>query len=83
MSNAEKKNIDNVKLTAEVLKERLKLIDAKTPFHIAYNPALEKVIKSYLKHRRRYYPALMAKAAYYFPTFEKYLDEYDIPLEMK
>ncbi len=83
MSNADKKDISDVKLTEEVLKERLKVIDAKTPFHIAYNPALEKVIKSYLKHRKRYYPSLMAKAAYYFPMFEKYLDQYDIPLEMK
>jgi membrane-bound lytic murein transglycosylase D len=83
MSNADKKDVSDVKLTEEILKERLKLIDAKTPFHIAYNPALEKVIKSYLKHRKRYYPSLMAKAAYYFPMFEKYLDQYDIPLEMK
>ena len=83
MSNAERKDITGVKLTKEILQERLKLIDAKTPFHIAYNPALEKVIKSYLKHRRKYYPALMAKAAYYFPMFERYLDQYDIPLEMK
>lgn len=83
MSNAERRDIKNVKLPAEVLKKRLSLIDAKTPFHIAYNPALEKVIKSYLKHRRRYYPNLMAKAAYYFPMFERYLDQYDIPLEMK
>lgn len=83
MRDAGKKDISNVDLTSEVLKERLQIIDAKTPFHIAYNPALEKVIKSYLKHRRRYYPALMAKAAYYFPMFERYLDQYDIPLEMK
>lgn len=83
MSNAHMKDVSDVKLTQEILKERLQLIDAKTPFHIAYNPALEKVIKSYLKHRRRYYPALMAKAAYYFPMFERYLDQYDIPLEMK
>jgi membrane-bound lytic murein transglycosylase D len=83
MSNAERRDIKNVNLSADVLKERLSLIDAKTPFHIAYNPALEKVIKSYLKHRRRYYPNLMAKAAYYFPMFERYLDQYDIPLEMK
>ena len=83
MTNAERKDVSDVKLTEEMLKERLKLIDAKTPFHIAYNPALEKVIKSYLKHRKRYYPALMAKAAYYFPMFEKYLDQYDIPLEIK
>lgn len=83
MKNADLRKVDGVKLTADVLKERLQLIDAKTPFHIAYNPALEKVIKSYLKYRKKYYPSLMAKAAYYFPMFEKYLDQYDIPLEMK
>ena len=82
------KNIDSVKITsdnllAEVLKERLAKINSQTPFHIAYNPALEKVIKSYLKHRKKYYPSLIAKAQYYFPMFEKYLDQYDIPLEMK
>ena len=81
-------NTDSVKiisdnLLAEVLKERLATINSKTPFHIAYNPALEKVIKSYLKHRKKYYPSLIAKAQYYFPMFEKYLDQYDIPLEMK
>ena len=74
------KEVSDVALTTEVLKQRLAVIDAKTPFHIAYNPALEKVIKSYLKYRKRYYPALMAKASYYFPMFEKHLDQYDIPL---
>ncbi|WP_299671548.1 lytic transglycosylase domain-containing protein [uncultured Polaribacter sp.] len=83
IKDAEQKDVSTVALSTEVLKERLKKVDAKTPFHIAYNPALEKVIKSYLKYRKRYYPALMAKAAYYFPIFEKYLDQYDIPLEMK
>lgn len=82
------KNIDSAKiisdkLLSEVLKQRLATINSKTPFHIAYNPALEKVIKSYLKYRKRYYPNLIAKAQYYFPMFEKYLDQYDIPLEMK
>ncbi|MEQ6125053.1 LysM peptidoglycan-binding domain-containing protein [Pseudotenacibaculum sp. MALMAid0570] len=83
IKDADKKKVSDVTLTANLLKERLKTIDAKTPFHIAYNPALEKVIKSYLKYRKKYYPNLMAKAAYYFPMFEKYLDQYDIPLEMK
>jgi membrane-bound lytic murein transglycosylase D len=83
IKDAERKDISNVELSTTVLKERLQKINSKTPFHIAYNPALEKVIKSYLKYRKRYYPSLMAKAAYYFPMFEKYLDQYDIPLEMK
>lgn len=83
MSNAERVDVIDIKIPKDTLQARLKLIDANTPFNIAYNPALEKVIKSYLKHRRKYYPNLMAKAAYYFPMFERYLDQYDIPLEMK
>jgi membrane-bound lytic murein transglycosylase D len=83
IKDAEEKDVSSIKLSTEILKERLQKINAKTPFNIAYNPALEKVVKSYLKYRKRYYPALMAKAVYYFPMFEKYLDQYDIPLEMK
>lgn len=83
IQDIDKRDVASIDLTADVLKARLKLIDAKTPFHIAYNPALEKVIKSYLKYRKKYYPNLIAKAEYYFPMFEKYLDQYDIPLEMK
>lgn len=70
-------------LTTDLLKKRLQDLNVKTPFHLEYNPALEKVINSYLKYRKKYYPALMARAQYYFPMFEQYLDQYDIPLEMK
>ena len=76
-------NVTEVSIDSVLLKKRLVDIDATTPFHIAYNPALEKVIKSYLKYRKKYYPNFMARAAYYFPMIEKYLDQYDIPLEMK
>jgi len=70
-------------VTSDLLKIRLAALNEKTPFDLAYNPALEKVINSYLLYRSKYYPALMAKAKYYFPMFEQYLDQYDIPLEMK
>lgn len=70
-------------VSPELLKSRLAEINSTTPFNLAFNPALEKVINSYLKHRKKYYPALMARAKYYFPLFEQYLDQYDIPLEMK
>ncbi|MFY0631887.1 MAG: LysM peptidoglycan-binding domain-containing protein [Flavobacteriaceae bacterium] len=83
IKDVDAKDVTSVALSEVILKERLKIIDAKTPFHIAYNPALGKVIKSYLKYRKKYYPNLIAKAEYYFPMFEKYLDQYDIPLEMK
>jgi membrane-bound lytic murein transglycosylase D len=70
-------------LTTALLKERLLILNQKTPFNLAYNPGLEKVINSYLSSRRKYFPQLLARAKYYFPIFERYLDEYDIPIEMK
>ena len=73
----------NLVLSTDLLKERLSVLNESTPFNLAFNPALEKVINSYLTYRKKYYPALMAKAKYYFPMFEQYLDQYDIPLEMK
>ena len=83
ISNTDTTDVSEVTLDAALLKERLAKINETTPFHLAYNPALEKIIKSYLKNRRKYYPNFMARAAYYFPMIEKYLDQYDIPLEMK
>ena len=71
------------KIPTELLKERLKILDDSTPFFLEFNPILENVINSYLRYRKKYYPRLMAKAEYYFPMFEKYLDQFDIPLEMK
>jgi len=70
-------------LPTELLKERLKVLDSKTPFHIEYNKSLEQVIKTYLKRRKSSFSGLMEKARYYFPMFEEQLDKYDIPLEMK
>ena len=70
-------------LPTDTLKKRLAELDAKTPFNIEYNASLESVIKSYLKNRRKHLERLMALSAYYFPMFEKELDNYDIPLEIK
>ena len=70
-------------LPTEVLKQRLELLDSKTPFDLAYNQNLEMLIKRYLKNRKGSISTLMAKAKYYFPLFEEKLDKYDIPLEMK
>jgi len=83
ISNTDTTDVSEIPLDIALLKERLVLINETTPFHLAYNPALEKIIKSYLKNRRKYYPNFMSRAAYYFPMIEKYLDQYDIPLEMK
>ncbi|MFA7445463.1 MAG: transglycosylase SLT domain-containing protein [Flavobacteriaceae bacterium] len=70
-------------LPVELLKERLKKLDEQSPFDIEYNPALENVIKSFLKNRKKTYERLMALSEYYFPLFEEKLAQYHIPLELK
>lgn len=70
-------------LPTDTLKSRLERLNAKTPFNIEYNPSLESVIKSYLKNRKKHLETLMALSEYYFPMFERELDNHDIPLEVK
>ena len=75
--------VDFPELSTDTLKARLSRLNARTPFNIEYNPSLESVIKSYLKHRRKSMSRLMSLSHYYFPLFEESLDNYDIPLEVK
>ena len=70
-------------LSTDLLKTRLKEMDAKSPFNIEYNEGLENIIKSYLKNRKKSYERLMAISEYYFPMFEAALAKYDVPLEIK
>ncbi len=66
-----------------VLKEQLSLLDRSTPFKVHHNATLERFIRVYLKDRKDYLNKLLGKSAYYFPVFEQYLDNYDLPLELK
>jgi membrane-bound lytic murein transglycosylase D len=72
-----------VDLPTELLKERLALLNSKTPFNVEYNASLERIIKHYLKTRKKTFANLMGRAKYFFPIFEEALDKYDIPLEIK
>ncbi|NBL65744.1 LysM peptidoglycan-binding domain-containing protein [Flavobacterium sp. NST-5] len=70
-------------LSTDLLKQRLKEMDARSPFNIEYNQGLENIIKSFLKNRKKSYERLMAISEYYFPMFEAALAKYDVPLEIK
>lgn len=70
-------------LPTELLKERLKLMDEKSPFNIEYNIGLENVIKSFLKNRKKGFERLMGISQFYFPIFEDELAKNNIPLEIK
>jgi len=77
------KPVDYPELSTDTLKARLARLNARTPFNVEYNEALESVIKSYLKHRHRSIEKLMGLSHFYFPMFEEEFANHDIPLEMK
>ena len=70
-------------ISTELLKERLRLLDEKTPFNISYNPSLERVIRHFLTHRRELMQRMLSASEFYFPLFEETLDKYNLPLELK
>lgn len=70
-------------LSTDLLKQRLKELDAKSAFNIEYNPGLENIIKFYLKNRKKSYERLMGLSQYYFPMFEEALARKNVPLEIK
>ncbi len=70
-------------LPTDTLKARLQLLNEKTPFNIAYNPSLERVIHSFLTKKRGLMERMLTTSQFYFPLFEQELDNYDIPLEVK
>ena len=79
-------NVDekvDYELPTELLKERLKRLDEKSPFNIEYNIGLENVIKSFLKNRKKGFERLMGISQFYFPIFEEELAKNNIPLEIK
>lgn len=76
-------NTLHIELNTDTLKLRLERLNRKTPFNVAYNPSLEKVIKSFLTRRRGLMERMMTASQFYFPLFEQKLDNHDIPLEMK
>ena len=85
---ADVKNIDidktvDYEFSTELFKERLRLLDEKSPFNIEYNVGLENIVKSFLKTRKRSFERLMGISQYYFPMFEAAMAKYNVPLEIK
>lgn len=83
INNSQNTTYQDIEFDTEIFKQRLIELNSRTPFNVAYNENLERIVKTYLKTRKKYYPKLMAKAAYYFPMIEAQLAKHNIPLEMK
>jgi len=83
VSNLETDSLKERTIDTDVLKERLELLNQKTPFNIAYNPSLERVIQSFLLRKHEFMERMITASQFYFPMFEQELDNYNIPLEIK
>ncbi len=66
-----------------IYRDRLSLLNEKTPFQLDYNPYVRRYIDVYSKSRREQVSRMMGLAEYYFPMFEEALDRYNMPLELK
>ena len=66
--------INNEFFTSMLLKDRLRILNTRTPFDVPYNATVERFIRLYLKDKKVAISNLMDRATYYFPIFEEYLD---------
>ena len=80
-----KKNgkIEVLHVDDSIIKRRLKVLNARTPLDLDYNPYVKSYINTYLYKRTSQMERMMGLAEYYYPMFETILDKYDIPLELK
>ncbi len=76
-------SLETLSLPTDTLKARLAQLNQKTPFNIAYNPSLERVIHTFLTKKRDLMERMLTASQFYFPLFEQELDNYNIPLEVK
>lgn len=67
---------------SEEIKQKLLLLDEKTPFSFPFNSVTEEYIRMYEK-RTRSVAIFMARKEMYFPIFEELLLKYKLPLELK
>jgi membrane-bound lytic murein transglycosylase D len=67
----------------DIIKHRIDSLNDLTPLNLVYNQVVAQHIKFYLIQRKDQVSKLLSLAEYYFPIFEKYLDQNELPLELK
>lgn len=69
--------------TAEIIEERMKNLDADTPFDLVYNSTVQGFIDLYAVRRKDVTSKVMGMAQLYFPMIEEKLTKFNIPIELK
>ncbi len=60
-----------------------RIYNLPTQMELVYNQVVRSYIDMYAGRRKSSIPIFLAKSNYYFPIIEKYLDQYQVPLELK
>lgn len=74
---------DTPSYTPEVYRQRLAVLDERTPFKLTYNDPVQSYLDLYCKRKREQTGRMLGLAQLYFPVFEEALDRYQLPQELK
>jgi membrane-bound lytic murein transglycosylase D len=69
--------------TSEIISQRMKNLDADTPFDLVYNSTVQGFIDLYAVRRKDVTAKVLGLSQLYFPMIEEHLTKYNIPLELK
>jgi len=78
-----KQTTSSVLIPENIMARRLQKLDENTPMDLVYNDKVQVFIDSYLGINKALISRMKGLAPYYFPMFERELDQYDLPLEFK
>lgn len=74
---------DTPSYSPDVVRQRLAVLDERTPFKLTYNVPVQSYIDLYANRRREQTARMLGLAQLYFPVFEEALDRYGLPQELK
>lgn len=74
---------DTPRYSPEVVMQRLKALDERTPFKLTYNGPVQGYIDLYSLRKREQTGRMMGLAQLYFPVFEEALERHGLPHELK
>lgn len=75
--------VDTPSYSPEVYRQRLSVLDERTPFKLTYNEPVQSYLDLYTKRKREQTARMLGLAQLYFPVFEEALDRYQLPQELK
>ncbi len=74
---------DTPSYSAEVYRQRLAILDERTPFKLTYNDQVQAYIDLYARRKREQTSRMLGLSELYFPVFEEALDRHGMPMELK